>query len=183
MEFQQSLQRATIYLPGIPRQIRILRTVFDIVDESTLSFNGQLIPVLQCDTHIVEFLNVPEMRKIVGPIHFIQLNKIYGFDIDLDIDELDHLYFTTETIEQIIYNLFQFIELYNGKIVEHDDEFITVKFGTLIIHFIIHKMEDENGYIVEMASTVKYNPYNKEFTYYAKLFDCAFKLDIKKKSF
>ena len=180
MEFQQSLQRATMHLPGTPRQIRILRTVFAIVDDSTVSFNGHMIPVLQCDTHIVKFLNVPEMRKIVGPIYFIQLNKIYRFDIDLDIDELDHLYFTTNSIEQIIYTLFQFIDLYNGKIVEHDDDFIMVKFGKSLINFTLHKMNVENGYVVEMADTVKYNPYHNEYFYYANLFDCSFKLDMQK---
>jgi hypothetical protein len=173
------LRNHTTILDGTPKQVRIQRTVFVIVDDTTLSYNGESIPVhiryFTPTSLVVEFTDVPAIRRIVGPVHFIQLNKIYVFDIELDIDDLDHLYFTTESNKQIVENLICFIKLYNGTIVEHFEDWIVVRcHNKALITFTLHRMEMENGYVVELSSTLKHNLYSNEYNYYATLFDVTF---------
>ena len=173
------LRNYTTLLDGTPKQVRIQRTVFVIVDNATLSYNGELIPVhihyFTPTSLVVEFTDVPVLRSIVGPIHFIQLNKIYVFDIDLDIDDLDHLYFTTESSKQIVENLICFIHLYNGTIVEYFEDWVVVRcLNKALVTFTLHHMEMENGYVVELSSTLKHNIYTTEYIYYASLFDVVF---------
>jgi len=160
-------------------QVKIYKTVFNIVNDTTLEYNGQSIPVntryFTPTTLAIEFLDVPALRTIVGPIHFIQLNKIYVFDIELDTVSTDHLYFTTDSKEQIFRNLKQFIELYHGEITCIDDDFIMVRCITKpLVIFTLHTMEPENGYVIELSSAMTYSPYQEQYTHYASLFDIAF---------
>ena len=174
------LRNATTFLPGTPAQVRIQGIVFVIIDDTALLYNGQSIPVhiryFTPTSLAVEFTDVPAMRRIVGPIHFIQLNKIYVFDIELDVDDINHLYFTTDSDTKIMENLKCFIDLYNGKIVEEDEDWIMVRcLNNALVTFTLHHMDLENGYVVELAKTLsKYNIYQKEYDYYANLFDIAF---------
>ena len=43
-----------------------------------------------------------------------------------------------------------------------------------LVTFNVHTMDLENGYVVELSSTLKYNPYYTEYIQYANLFDIAF---------
>jgi hypothetical protein len=177
---QLILCKHTTLLPGIPKEIKIQNTRFIIITNTTLLYNGKSIEVVihyfSDYSLCVEFIDVFVLRKIIGPIHFIQLNKIYVFDINLNVDDLDHLYFSTKSIKEIIHELEEFIETTNGKIVKRDEhnEWLMVKCeNKTLVTFNILTMDVENGFIVELSSTLKY-PYQKEYTQYAKIFDIYF---------
>ena len=177
---QTILCKHTTLLPGTPTELNIQNTRFIFVNDTTLLYNGKSIQVVihyfSNKSLCVEFVDILALRKIIGPNHFIQLNKIYVFDINLDVDDLDHLYFSTKSMDEVRDELEEFIET-NGKIVERgedNDWFMVRSDNNAFVIFTILEMDVENGYIVELSTGLKHEPYHKNYKKYAAIFDARF---------
>ena len=141
-----------------PNIIQILNTYFIYISESILMFNGQSIPVLikrndMAKVEEVKFLNIPILRKAVGPVHFISLNRIYNFDINLYVSSENFTFTKDYDIKEKIK---PFIESNVGTVNEVDNEFILFTIrgpdGTEHIFSIdILYLDLEDGFIIEVS--------------------------------
>ena len=141
-----------------PNVIQILNTYFIYMSETILMFNGQSIPVLikrndMAKVEEVEFLNIPILRKAVGPVHFISLNRIYNFDINLYVSSENFTFTKDYNIKEKIK---PFIESNVGTVNEVDNEFILFTIrgpdGTEHIFSIdILYLDIEDGFIIEVS--------------------------------
>jgi hypothetical protein len=101
----------------------------------------------------VEFLNIPILRKAVGPVHFISLNRIYNFDINLYVSSENFTFTKDYNIKEKIK---PFIESNVGTVNEVDNEFILFTIrgpdGTEHIFSIdILYLDIEDGFIIEVS--------------------------------
>jgi len=157
-----------------PNVIQILNTYFIYMSETILMFNGQSIPVLikrndMAKVEEVEFLNIPILRKAVGPVHFISLNRIYNFDINLYVSSENFTFTKDYNIKEKIK---PFIESNVGTVNEVDNEFILFTIrgpdGTEHIFSIdILYLDIEDGFIIEVSkvqdSMAQYEQIYNEF--------------------
>jgi hypothetical protein len=134
------------------------------MSETTLMFNGQSIPVSikrndMAKVEQVNFLNVPLLRKAIGPIHFISLNRIYNFDINLYVSSENFTFTKDYNIKEKIKI---FIERHVGTVHEVDKEdkvdnkfiLFTIRGpdGTEHIFSIdILYLDIEDGFIIEVS--------------------------------
>ena len=150
--------------------IQILNTYFIYMSETILMFNGQSIPVLikrndMAKVEQVEFLNIPLLRKAIGPVHFISLNRIYNFDINLYVSS-EHFTFTKDY--DIKEKIKSFIERHVGTVDEVDNEFILFTIrgpdGTEYIFSIdILYLDIEDGFIIEVSKVQMLNVQQQQY--------------------
>ena len=174
-----------------PNVIQILNTYFIYMSETTLMFNGQSIPVSikrndMAKVEQVNFLNVPLLRKAIGPVHFISLNRIYNFDINLYVSSENFTFTKDYNIKEKITS---FIERHVGTDNEVNNEFILFTIrgpdGTEHIFSIdILYLDIEDGFIIEVSkiqvsmaqiSNVEQNQYEQIYDEFVSNFMKEFK--------
>jgi len=174
-----------------PNVIQILNTYFIYMSETILMFNGQSIPVSikrndMAKVEQVDFLNVPLLRKAIVPVHFISLNRIYNFDINLYVSSENFTFTKDYNIKEKITS---FIERHVGTVEELDNTFILFTIrgpdGTEHIFSIdILYLDIEDGFIIEVSkiqvsmaqmSNVEQNQYEQIYDEFVSNFMKEFK--------
>ncbi len=144
-------------------------------------FDGHKIPVNvirndMAKVEYVEFLDISILRKAVGPIHFITLNRIYNFNDSLYVSS-ENFIFTNDY--DIFNKVIKYIQREQGEIfdIDEDREYILFKirdvngvYNSISIDFMYLKEED--GFIIEVSKVLKYT---EEYDKFAKKFIIHFK--------
>jgi hypothetical protein len=124
----------------------------------------------------IEFLDVLTLRKAIGPVHFISLNRIYNFDILLCVSS-ETFIFTKDY--DIFDKLLKFIQREQGTIfdIDEDKDYIlfTIKGEDYQISIDIMYLTVEDGFIIEISKILPHFKYGKIYDQFVSNFFREFK--------
>jgi len=161
--------------------IQIANTYFMYIAQNLIMYDGHKIPVNvirndMAKVEYVEFLDISILRKAVGPIHFITLNRFYNFDNMLLVSS-ENFIFTNEY--DIFNKVIKYIQREQGEIfkIDKDREYILfeIKDKNDIISIDFMYLKEEDGFIIEVSKPLKYTEYTSEYDKFAKKFIIHFK--------
>jgi len=171
--------------------IQIMNTYFMYISPTIVMYDGHKLAVNvyrndMAKVECVEFLDVTALRKAIGPVHFISLNRIYNFDDSLYVSSENYI-FTKDY--DIVDKVIKFIERQQGKIFEIDEDREYILFSikgqdeiTYQVSIEIMYLNLEDGFIVEISKILKYTTYGKIHDEFVSNFMMEFKPQNQSKS-
>lgn len=162
--------------------IQILNTYFMYISPNLLMFDGHKIAVNverndMAKVECVEFLDALSLRKAIGPVHFISLNRIYNFDISLYVSSENFIFTKDYNISD---KLPKFIQREQGTIIDINNEYILCTIqgeedipNQIVINIMYLTVED--GFIVEISKILQHFKYGKKYDEFVSNFIKEFK--------